>query len=182
MVTSFGYFGSEIQTMKRVVFAASILLLLSCKKEAKELAEPENDHIEVVNFQELEKLLQEQKEEVLLVNFWATWCKPCVEELPFFEEVHDSLAGQGLKVILVSLDFPNKLESQVIPFVREKGLEPQVILLDDPHENDWIPKVDSTWSGAIPATLFLKEGKRKFFEKSFTRTSLFSEVSQFINP
>jgi thiol-disulfide isomerase/thioredoxin len=168
--------------MKRVVFAASILLLLSCKKEAKEPAEPENDHIEVVDFQELEKLLQQQEEEVLLVNFWATWCKPCVEELPYFEEVHDSLGGSGLKVILVSLDFPNKLESQVIPFVRDKGLEPQVILLDDPHENDWIPKVDSTWSGAIPATLFLKEGKRKFFEKSFTRTSLFSEVSQFINP
>ena len=168
--------------MKRVVFAAGLLLFLSCKKEVKEPAEPENDHIEVVNFSELEKLLQEQEEEVLLVNFWATWCKPCVEEMPYFEEVHDSLAGPDLKVILVSLDFPDKLESQVIPFVRNKGLEPQVILLDDPHENDWIPKVDSTWSGAIPATLLLKEGKRKFFEKSFTRASLLKEVSQFIKP
>ena len=168
--------------MKRVVLSACLLLLLSCKKENKEAAEPENDQIEVVNFQELEKLLQERDEEVVLVNFWATWCKPCVEELPYFEEVHDSLAGPGMKVILVSLDFPDKLESQVIPFVRDKGLEPQVVLLDDPHENDWIPKVDSTWSGAIPATLFLKEDKRKFFEKSFTRTSLFREVSQFINP
>ena len=130
--------------MKRVVFAAGLLLFLSCKKEVKEPAEPENDHIEVVNFSELEKLLQEQEEEVLLVNFWATWCKPCVEEMPYFEEVHDSLAGPDLKVILVSLDFPDKLESQVIPFVRNKGLEPQVILLDDTHKNDWSPKVDST--------------------------------------
>ncbi len=168
--------------MKRVVFAACLLLLMSCVKKEKEPAEPENDEIEVVNFQELEKLLEQQKEEVLLVNFWATWCKPCVEELPYFQEVHDSLGGSGLKVILVSLDFPDKLESQVIPFVRDKGVEPQVILLDDPHENDWIPRVDSTWSGAIPATLFLKDEKRKFFERSFTRTSLFKEVSQFINP
>ncbi len=85
-------------------------------------------------------------------------------------------------MILVSLDFPSKLESQLIPFVKERGLEPQVVLLDDPHENDWIPKVDSTWSGAIPATLFLKDGERKFFEKSFTRASLFREVTKFIKP
>jgi thiol-disulfide isomerase/thioredoxin len=168
--------------MKLVVFSACLLLLLSCKKTEKEPVEPENATIEVVNFEELEALLDQQSEEVLLVNFWATWCKPCVEELPYFEELHDSLAGENLKVILVSLDFPDKLDTQVIPFVKEKGLQPQVIMLDDPHENDWIPKVDSTWSGAIPATLFLSEGKRKFFEKSFTRASLFSEVSKFIKP
>jgi len=167
--------------MKRVVFSACLLLLLSCKNEKKEPVVPENDQIEVVNFQQLETLLSEQKEEVLVVNFWATWCKPCVEEMPYFEEVHDSLGGDDLKVILVSLDFPGKLESQLIPFVKDRGIEPQVILLDDPHENDWIPKVDPTWSGAIPATLFIKQGKRKFFEKSFTRPSLFNEVSQFIN-
>ena len=167
--------------MKRVVFSACLLLLLSCKNEKKEPVVPENDQIEVVNFQQLETLLSEQKEEVLVVNFWATWCKPCVEEMPYFEEVHDSLGGDDLKVILVSLDFPGKLESQLIPFVKDRGIEPQVILLVDPHENDWIPKVDPTWSGAIPATLFIKQGKRKFFEKSFTRPSLFNEVSQFIN-
>ena len=167
--------------MKQVILLTA-LVLLSCKKEVKEPAEPENDHIEVMNFAELENLLQQQEEEVLLVNFWATWCKPCVEEMPYFEEVHDSLGDSDLKVILVSLDFPNKLESQVIPFVKNKGLKPQVVLLDDPHENEWIPKVDSTWSGAIPATLLLKDGQRKFFEKSFTRTSLFNEVKQFINP
>ena len=168
--------------MKRVVFSACLLLLLSCKNEKKEPVVPENDQIEVVNFQQLETLLSEQKEEVLVVNFWATWCKPCVEEMPYFEEVHDSLGGDDLKVILVSLDFPGKLESQLIPYVKDRGIEPQVVLLDDPHENDWIPKVDPTWSGAIPATLFIKQGKRKFFEKSFTRPSLFNEVSQFINP
>lgn len=168
--------------MKRVVFSACLLLLLSCKKEMKEPAEPENEHIEVVNFKGLETLLEKQAQDVLVVNFWATWCKPCVEEMPYFEEVHDSLGGEDLKVILVSLDFPSKLESQLIPFVKERGLEPQVVLLDDPHENDWIPKVDSTWSGAIPATLFLKDGERKFFEKSFTRASLFREVTQFIKP
>ena len=168
--------------MKRVVFSACLLLLLSCKKEMKEPAEPENEQIEVVNFEGLETLLEKQAEDVLVVNFWATWCKPCVEEMPYFEEVHDSLGGEDLKVILVSLDFPSKLESQLIPFVKERGLEPQVVLLDDPHENDWIPKVDSTWSGAIPATLFLKDRERKFFEKSFTRASLFREVSQFKKP
>ena len=166
--------------MIRFTLLICLLILLSCKKEEAKDQKWKNEKIEVVNFEQLEAILSQKDDKIRIVNFWATWCKPCVEELPYFVEVHDSLAGEKLKVILVSLDFPEKLETQVIPFVREKGLEPQVIMLDDPHENDWIPKVDSTWSGAIPATLFLSEGKRKFFEKSFTRASLFSEVSKFI--
>ena len=166
--------------MIRLTLFVCLLIFLSCKKEVKEDRAWKNEKIEVVNFQELEVMLDRDDDKVRIVNFWATWCKPCIEELPFFEELSDSLGGDELEVILVSLDFPDKLDSQLIPFVEKRHLEPEVILLDDPRENEWIPKVDPSWSGAIPATLMLRGSNRKFFEKSFTRAALFKEVDNFI--
>jgi len=140
----------------------------------------ENDTIEVYNFEELSLFLEQEKDQMYVINFWATWCKPCIQELPYFEATQKKYSGD-IKVILVSLDFTDKLESQLIPFVSEKSIQSQVILLDDPHENEWIPKVDSTWSGAIPATLMIKGSERKFFEKSFTEEELDKEILKFKN-
>lgn len=166
--------------MTRLTLFICLLFFLSCNVEEKQEQKRENDEIEIVSFPELQAMLDQKDDKVRVVNFWATWCKPCVEELPLFEEIQDSLGVKNLEVLLISLDFPDKLESQLIPFVQKHQIKPQVILLDDPHENEWIPKVDSTWSGAIPATLILKGSRREFFEKSFTRTSLNKEISKFI--
>lgn len=167
--------------MKYFIIVFSLFALISCKKkEAEEvnLEFKENDEIEVYNFEQLENFLQTEQDQTYVVNFWATWCKPCIKELPYFEDLHVKYKGD-IKVILVSLDFPNKLESQLIPFIKEKGIQSQVVLLDDPHENEWIPKVDSMWSGALPATLIFNRTERKFFEQSFTQEELENEVIKF---
>lgn len=169
--------------MKYFIIILSLFVLISCKKtETKKvgLELSENDTIEVYNFEELSLFLEQEKDQMYVINFWATWCKPCIQELPYFEAAQKKYSGD-IKVILVSLDFTDKLESQLIPFVSEKSIQSQVILLDDPHENEWIPKVDSTWSGAIPATLMIKGSERKFFEKSFTEEELDKEILKFKN-
>ena len=169
--------------MKYFIIILSLFVLISCKKtETKKvgLELSENDTIEVYNFEELSLFLEQEKDQMYVINFWATWCKPCIQELPYFEAAQKKYSGD-IKVILVSLDFTDKLESQLIPFVSEKSIQSQVILLDDPHENEWIPKVDSTWSGAIPATLMIKGSKKKFFEKSFTEEELDKEILKFKN-
>ena len=159
------------------------MLLISCSKKEKETVETivsENTEIEVYNFDQLESFLSSNTDKTLVVNFWATWCKPCIKELPYFEAIQTKYKDD-VRVVLVSLDFSDKLESQLIPFVNENALKSQVVLLDDPYENEWIPKVDSTWSGAIPATLIIKGDKRLFYEKSFTQEELEDEILKFKN-
>lgn len=167
--------------MKLLYAFLGLIFLISCqdKKAQKEVpVQRINDQIEVYNFEQLQDFLSSNQDQTYVVNFWATWCKPCVKELPYFEEVQAGY-GDKIKVVLVSLDFPNKLESQLIPFVEKMNLQSEVVLLDDPYENEWIPKVDSTWSGAIPATLMIKGSKSEFFEKSFTKEELESEIENF---
>ena len=168
--------------MKYFIIVLSLFTLVSCKKNnpEKENVQKENDLIEVYNYEQLEKFLQSGQNRTYVVNFWATWCKPCIKELPYFEEIQVKYQGD-IKVILVSLDFPSKLESQLIPFVADKNIQSQVVLLDDPHENEWIPKVDTTWSGALPATLIMKGEKRVFYERSFTKEELENEILKFKN-
>jgi thiol-disulfide isomerase/thioredoxin len=102
-----------------------------------------------------------------VVNFWATWCGPCVKEIPYFEELNIKYSKLAFKQILVSLDSPKKLESKVIPFVEKNALQSEVILLADGKYNDWIDRVDPTWSGAIPITLILRGKQKLFYEREF---------------
>ncbi len=136
--------------------------------------------VPVYNFDELEPLLHQQNDTTYVVNFWATWCKPCVKELPAFEQVNTDFNDEKVRVILVSLDFIKNYDSQLIPFVHDREIESQVVLLNDPRSNQWIDKVSPDWSGAIPATLIYKNGMRHFFEQSFTYHELSNTINTFI--
>ena len=130
------------------------------------------------NFDGFEALLHKQDDTLRIINFWATWCKPCVKELPAFERVAKEFSSEKVKVIFVSLDFPEQMEHRLVPFVKERKLE-NVILLDDPKSNTWIPKVDESWSGAIPATLIYKKDQRDFYESGFDYSSLKNAISDY---
>ncbi len=161
------------------IIICCVLIITSCKNETDRAKETnENDVIEVYNFNQLKPLLNKSNDDKIhVVNFWATWCAPCVKELPYFEELHTT--NTNVEVILVSLDFPDKFESQLIPFVKKNNLRSQVILLDDPNENKWIAEIDASWQGALPATLIYTNTKRAFYARSFTREELHREIEKF---
>ena len=137
--------------------------------------------VKVVNYEQLEQHISSRTSKIQVVNFWATWCKACVMELPYFTILQNAYKKENLEVVLVSLDFPNEVDSKLKPFILKKKLQGEVLLLDDLDANSWINKVDPSWSGAIPATLILKGEKRKFIEGELTQDELNIEVEKIIN-
>ena len=127
-------------------------------------------------FEDLEPLLRINNDSTYVINFWATWCKPCIKEIPYFKELDSIYKNEKLKVVLVSLDFPKDVETKLVSFAREKQIESQVVVLLDGKYNDWIDKVSPEWSGAIPATYIYNRERSELFQKSFENTKGLIEV------
>ena len=121
-----------------------------------------------VDYAEFEQdyLLNKSNDTTYVINFWATWCRPCVQELPYFEQLAKDSMDQPLKLVLVSLDFDDKVDA-VKAFLDKREIESKAVILADPQADEWIDEVDSTWTGAIPATMVIKNGKRYFYETSY---------------
>jgi thiol-disulfide isomerase/thioredoxin len=115
---------------------------------------------------------------IYVVNFWATWCGPCVAELPYFEKLDSVYKDKKVKVILVSTDFRKDIDTRLKPFVEKRKLHSEVNFLDEIYDNEWIPKVDSAWQGNIPATKIYnaKTGKTVFLPRQTTYAELDSLV------
>lgn len=146
-----------------------LFLVVSCKSERE---------IPVMDFQQLQPMLEKENDTVYVVNFWATWCAPCIKEVPYFEQLGKKYRNKNLKVLMVSLDMVDQIESNLTPFIKEHSMQNEVILLDDPKFNDWIPLVDKNWTGAIPATLVYGKGIRSFYPRELT----YEELEEIVQP
>jgi len=137
-------------------------------------------NVPVIGLDQLESRLNAGGDTTYVVNFWATWCGPCVKELPYFEALHKAREAQKVKVLLITLDFTEQLETKVIPFLESHAIKSEVQLLDESNPNKWIPRVSEGWSGAIPATLFVNANKktRHFHEGSFKDGELEAELAE----
>jgi thiol-disulfide isomerase/thioredoxin len=136
--------------------------------------------VSTIKISELENLMHPTNDTVVLINFWATWCKPCIEELPDFVELEEQFKNSTIKFHYVSLDFKKNLKNSVIPFVEKQLSNKSVFLLDEPDYNSWINKIDSTWKGSIPATLIVYQLQNRFFkEGQLSKSELFTELQQF---
>jgi len=138
--------------------------------------------VPVLNYEELRPLLHLDNDTTYVVNFWATWCVPCVKELPYFIQLDSLHQKDAFKLVLVSLDFKKDYLRKLQPFVEERGLERNVLVLEDNRSNFWIDDIDKTWSGSIPATLVFKGKERAFFERTFQHVDELSDiVKPFLN-
>ncbi|OXA98855.1 redoxin [Flavobacterium oncorhynchi] len=137
-----------------------------------------SQNVKLLTIDQLNERIEKGKDSTYVVNFWATWCAPCIKELPHFEKLSAEHKSDKLAVLLVSLDFKSKLNSNVIPFVKRKNLKNEVFLLNEGSPQEFIDRIDPSWSGSIPATLFIKNDKRKFVESEFTYEQLLTEYKK----
>lgn len=129
---------------------------------------------DVINLEQLQNLLNQKHEKILIVNFWATWCGPCVKEMPFFEKI-TAEGEDDVDVLLVSMDLDLDPDAgKVYRFIERKKIQSRVVLLDEPNPDSWINTVEKSWTGALPATLVInqKTGQRKFVGKSLREGDL----------
>ena len=157
-----------------LVFVVSLMLVISVAAQ----------HISTyASYDELAPILHQQDDTVRVINFWATWCKPCVAEMPYFEMLRAKYADQPVQIILVSLDFPHQIDSKLIPFVQSKSIQSKVVALTDTKVNKWINQVHPDWTGAIPATVIYRKDKKHFKEGEYPNVqALEADLLSILNP
>jgi len=103
----------------------------------------------------------------LVVNFWATFCGPCVAEIPHFQAIAGEYKRSRVELLLVSLDLPEDYPQKISSFARQKGFHGTLAWLNETNADYFCPKIDEKWSGGIPSTLFVNNhtGYKHFFEQ-----------------
>ncbi len=153
-------------TPSQNILLAVLLVITSTGTQTQE--------VNLVSVEQLQKAIIEDESKIQVINFWATWCAPCVKEMPLFEKLH--LSDGRVHVRLVSMDMdldPNPVK--VMAFVRRKKLLSEVLILNEKNPpNGWIDRIEKTWSGALPATLIVnnRNGKRRFIERQLQEGEL----------
>lgn len=161
--------------MKLILLTIAFLMTISCNGKSSNDTDLEDStksesrnfttDVPIINFEGFKEIIESNKDKFLVINFWATWCKPCIEELPAFMEVNDKYKDDpDYKMILINLDQVKNMEG-VKKFLKERIIDTEVYLLNDiKRMNIWIPEVEPSWSGAIPATIFYNRGEKILFQ------------------
>jgi thiol-disulfide isomerase/thioredoxin len=160
-----GRCGKSILVLSLVFsFSAGVPELRSQTHQALRIVEPINEH-------GLRQLIHERAGRILLLNVWATWCKPCVEEFAGLIRLQQTYRDSLVDIIAISVDYPDEVESKILPFLDSLGVTFTVFVADIPKPEDLITALNPAWSGAVPATfVFDRHGRLRAFllgEKSY---------------
>ncbi len=96
--------------------------------------------------------VKEQQAKVVVVNFYATWCPPCVAEFPHFVKFRQASVDRGVEVLFMSADFPDD-KDKVFAFLKQRGVDWQSFLKAG-KDGAFIKAINPDWTGALPATAF----------------------------
>ena len=147
--------------MRRLLLMLSSVICLTATAAGQD--------IKKIKITELEAYLQ-QCDHPLIVNFWATFCDPCVKEIPYFQSTAGKYKDQGVELLLVSLDLPSSYPGKISAFAQKNNYTVPICWLDETNPGSFRPKIDPKWSGGLPCSIFInnKTHYRQFFDRQLT--------------
>jgi len=148
--------------MKRLLF---VCLVITCHFSS--LAQ----EIRTMKIDELDAFIQSATKPTI-INFWATWCAPCVEEMPWFNKIVNQ--NKNVELVFVSLDNNSAYPAKIQSFVKAKKISATLIWLNETNAEVFCPIIDEDWAGSIPATLFINNSRnyRRFIEAQLSPTEI----------
>jgi len=112
----------------------------------------------------LDSLIHQRNGKILFLNIWATWCQPCVEEFPDIVKIHKRFADSLVDVAAISVDYPDEINSKILPFLISHKVHFPVFVSNVKKEDDFMDALNPSWRGAVPVTfIFDKKGTRRVF-------------------
>jgi len=143
----------------------------------------QSQDVKSIKITDLEKTIRESKTP-LIVNFWATFCVPCLEEIPYFQEITDRHTAQDVSIVFVSLDMKQAYPVKVNETAKKLKLVYPVVWLNETNADYFCPKVDTSWTGGMPSSLFVNNatGYHKFFERPLSKQELEKEIQVMLAP
>lgn len=159
--------------MRRIILIISFLCGATCVR---------SQEISKVKLRDLQALI-DTCSRPLVVNFWATWCGPCVHEIPWFERSVARFADKNIRLVLVSLDVPAAYPGFIASFAKKNKYRLEILWLDEADANEFCPRIDPSWQGTIPVTLMVNHAKgyRRFYNQQLPEARLVLELEKMVN-
>ncbi len=132
---------------------------------------------------ELARTIKESKKP-LIINFWATFCVPCIQEMPYFQELVQQYKSKDVSLVFVSLDLKEAYPIRINEMAKKLNLVFPVAWLDETNADYFCPKIDTSWTGGMPSSLFVNNttGYHKFFEDQLSKEKLEKEIREMLKP
>ena len=139
--------------MKKIFVVLFVVLLASAGRMYSQEVKP------LDKIKDIEQVKESAKGKVLLINFWASWCKPCVHEFPDLVKLYNDYKDKGFELVFISVDVPEDINSKVVPFLKDQKVDFTTYYNNFDKPEELINFIDKKWEGAIPSTyIYDKEG------------------------
>ena len=159
-----------------------IAFILSGLLSAKPAAAPP-PAIQKIKITDLESYIT-KSDHPLIINFWATFCVPCIKEIPYFQSTVARYNDRQVELVLVSLDLPDYYPARISDFAEKRGFTSRIVWLNETDADYFCPKVDPRWTGGIPSSLFINNAThyRRFFDRQLTEPQVDLEIKEMLAP
>jgi thiol-disulfide isomerase/thioredoxin len=99
------------------------------------------------------KFKDSAKGQVLVLNFWATWCGPCVAEFPELVAIDAKYRDKGVKFVGITSDDPEDVKPKVIPFIKKHQVKFDIVQQNLEDSEEMMNQITKDWNGVIPVTV-----------------------------